>query len=346
MAGPGCKGRGLGSHYDGLSDSGLPVDSGADPDGARLDPCAPMDAVETGDLCHDTLGYKWNGTSCEPLLCGCEGEDCDDLYPTKSGCLSQRAPACLPAPACLELGYEECLEEAGCQVVLYGGGCMNLDDCSWGGPGGDNWLCWERGLVCLPADHPCTQMPRSECEGECYWWEREQTVCFEGCCVSETYGYCAPVPGEARCRPQEIGFCPDPCETIVGYQWDGAFCRPVRCCCTGSDCDDMHMTLEECIQDRLGCMENACASAGGYCDYGDAVPPACSSGYGRDDLLMQNDPGVCGMGICCTPCPEDGDPGVFYASHSKEECEIMDWDCIYPEYTSFYNECGCGCLLI
>lgn len=282
--------------------------------GSDPDLCAPMDAKEMGpfDYSESPLGYSWTGTSCEAIWYGCQGKDCNDLYPLESDCLSDRAPSCLASPACLGLDYEECIERAECRVELYGGGCLNLDDCSWDMPQGDHWVCWEQGIACLPADHVCTQRSRADCAGECYWWEHEQEGCFEGCCVTESYGYCAPIFRRgAQCDPQDIGFCPDNCETVVGYKWDGAFCRPVDCCCTGSHCDGMYPNLEACVEDRMHCTENECALQGGYCDYGDVVPPTCATGYKCDDLLVQNEPGVCGLGVCCTPCPEEGESGIW-----------------------------------
>jgi hypothetical protein len=135
----------------------------------------------------------------------------------------------------------------------------------------------------------------------------------------------------------------DPCTSVVGVYWDGAFCRPIICCCEGPDCADTWDTPGECLAEHLECDLNECGVTGGYCDYGDATVPACHEGYGRDHYLGGLVPGVCGMGVCCAPCPDPTDPGVSYISHDPLECMGIDWDCFDPDYIGFDNECGCGC---
>ena len=350
----GCGGRSMGAgdsdggiRTDALTDALPDAQTDARSDGATADPCAPMDA--SGDLavvCREQSprGYAWDGTTCVAIWCACQGDDCGALYVTENLCWAARAPACLPAHACLNQPYESCTERADCQVVWYGGGCFDLDTCSAGGPDSDNWLCWEQGIACVPADHPCTQRSRGDCDGACYWWEQSQEVCFEACCLEESYGYCAPVPAQPPdCAPQEIGFCPDACADLVGYRWDGEFCRPVTCCCEGADCGDMYLEREGCVMAHWGCSENACSETGGYCDYGDFVEPTCLEGYGKDWQVVQEDPDACGMGVCCAPCPDPNAEGVWYLSTDPLDCLAADWDCFDDNLVSFENECGCGC---
>ena len=50
---------------------------------------------------------------------------------------------------------------------------------------------------------------------------------------------------------------------------------------------------------RPGC--NACEIPGGYCDPGDYVKPNCKSGFHEDGAILEANPGICGLGICCVP---------------------------------------------
>jgi hypothetical protein len=37
--------------------------------------------------CTDALGVRWNGATCEQLQgCECQGDDCDDVYPSLENC--------------------------------------------------------------------------------------------------------------------------------------------------------------------------------------------------------------------------------------------------------------------
>lgn len=65
-----------------------PVDCSVGQDARQLfvcdETCWPGDRLET-------LGFAWNGYACSPILMGChhggcEGVDCDDLFPTLAGC--------------------------------------------------------------------------------------------------------------------------------------------------------------------------------------------------------------------------------------------------------------------
>jgi hypothetical protein len=148
---------------------------------------------------------------------------------------------------------------------------------------------------------------------------------------------------EDLCPAQNVGFCPDACVDIVGYFWNGQNCSPIICCCEGPDCHETYATFRECIEDRLHCVDNACADAGGYCNDTTSEFRECIDGYGRNFQIEQDNPGVCGPGICCTPCPDPDDPLVWYAGFTDEECNQIDWDCFDPDFVNFHNECGCGC---
>jgi hypothetical protein len=90
-------------------------------------------------------------------------------------------------------------------------------------------------------------------------------------------------------------------------------------------------------------MSNACARASGFCLQGDFVEPQCPGGYGVDNWALEEDPEACGLGVCCTPCPDSSDPRVEYVSDSPQECATIDFDCLGDD-RPFNNACGCGCI--
>jgi hypothetical protein len=45
-----------------------------------------MDAQSNGTECGGIPGYTWRGKLCEPVICGCVGADCGNLYPTLDAC--------------------------------------------------------------------------------------------------------------------------------------------------------------------------------------------------------------------------------------------------------------------
>lgn len=342
----GCGGRNLGAgDVDGSvgPDGTLSTDAGLLADAEVVDLCAPMDVAEALTACDDpapVTGWSWNGSCCIPIHCGCVGADCDSLYATQSECASARAPGCISLTPCENRGYTECEDQPGCAITFYGGGCFNPEECD---PDGDpdDWICVEQAFACIPTDQPCNEREQWECDGDCFWVQQNFQLCFEQCCVDEGYGYCTGLPS-CDCAPQEITGCSDPCGSVSGFYWDGTFCSPIICCCEGPDCAETWDTVEACQNARSTCPTNACGEAQGHCLYGDAVIPQCQAGFGANWEMNQNHPGVCGMGVCCTPCPDENAPGVWYASHDPVACAGIDIDCD-PVENSFYNECGCGC---
>ena len=328
-------------------DGGLPAD--ASPDGAVVDPCAPMDAesVEAAPACPlEPLGWSWNGEACAEIWCVCAGQDCDALYASASDCRTARS-ACLPPSRCEDYsGNMACENQPGCAIVWYGGGCVNLDTCTPDAPSGDHWICWEQGIACAPTGGECNDRQPGECTGACRWVEHASELCFDDagvqpCCWEESWGYCMGDEEPGDCAAQDVTGCSDPCTTPVGVYWDGESCQPIRCCCEGPDCGATYATADECLADHVDCSTNACTLAAGYCLYGDAVEPTCDDGWGTA-LGLQVD-GVCGMGKCCAPCPAEDDPDVDYVAHSPEECAVIDYDCFSDGWVSWSSECGCGC---
>lgn len=154
-------------------------------------------------------------------------------------------------------------------------------------------------------------------------------------CLDDHAG-CVP---EESCARQQINGCADPCMSVAGVWWNGTFCQPIICCCEGPDCAATWDTWQECLAVHTTCALNECAATGGYCDYGDAVIPTCLDGYGKDFSITA---GICGLGVCCAPCPVAGD-GVNYVSHDPSECARIDYTCA-TGWVGFDNECGCGCI--
>jgi len=212
----GCDSRGIGveTHDDLRIDGGFQDGGQPDPplndattstlDGAIIptDPCAPMDAYLPPHIrCDDPviLGWMWNGELCSPVQCYCEGTDCDRLYPTKSKCLEDRAPYCLPKPGCLEHGYEDCEADSECEELYFGGGCLDLEEyCDWERSEDGFLICFERGWTCVPSEEQCSDRSREQCHGDCYWWEWQNESCFsqmgeEECCIFQGFGFCTPV---------------------------------------------------------------------------------------------------------------------------------------------------------
>jgi hypothetical protein len=347
----GCGSQGIGSRdrqdLDASVFDGTTATDGSIPDGDTPMSCEAQDAVEvlicTGEP--TVLGYRWVGDGCEPIRCACDGADCDELFETESECMSSHPASCLPPSGCASLEFEECEASQECMLLFYGGGCINVETCSRDFDDEEAVLCWERGYACVPADHPCNQKPAAECHGDCYWREYADSFCVsEECCVEESYGYCAALDDASPdCTPQEISPCSDPCSSVTGAWWDGEFCRPILCCCEGPDCDQVYPGSTSCVAAHADCDLNACASTGGYCDYGDFVEPTCVDGYGKDHTVTQQEPDVCGLGVCCAPCPDPESPDVTYVADDPEQCAVVYYQC-EPGERSFSNECGCGCI--
>jgi hypothetical protein len=348
----GCGGRNLGAGDD--DDGGVGNDDGGTASDAQPlvvdaeveDPCLPMEATGAMTACDDpapVVGWAWDGSCCVPIHCVCVGPDCDRLHPTESDCASAHVPECISPSPCAQWNYPECEDQPGCEIIYYGGGCFNLADCSPEGGDPDDWMCVERAIACVPVNQPCNDRERTACDGDCFWVQHDSELCFEQCCIDEGYGYCTSLPS-CDCAPQQIEDCMDPCTSVIGYYWDGSFCQPILCCCEGPDCAETWDTAEQCWAARATCPTNACGDAQGYCMYGDYVQPACHEGFGTHWQWNEAHPGQCGMGVCCTPCPDENTPGVWYASHDPAECATIDIDCFSDPMNQFDNECGCGCV--
>lgn len=85
--GAGESGRGAGSSSSGGATS---QGASAGQGGSTLLPipetCWPMDARSDGTECGGVPGYTWLGKLCEPIVCGCTGADCDQLFESMEAC--------------------------------------------------------------------------------------------------------------------------------------------------------------------------------------------------------------------------------------------------------------------
>jgi hypothetical protein len=125
------------------------------------------------------------------------------------------------------------------------------------------------------------------------------------------------------CGQRAGGTCPPNafCElaSLCGAADSGGSCVVIPGDCTGANskqpecgCDGVTYS-NQCERRKSGISlshagackttKNACEVAGGYCDPGDFVKPTCKPGYNEDESITQNNPGVCGLGICCVPGP-------------------------------------------
>lgn len=107
----------------------------------------------------------------------------------------------------------------------------------------------------------CVSIGGCECVGaDCGALFSSQDECLAAC--FEEPDPPGPVPGAGECDAQDItgeGLC----RAIAGFSWDGEACGAVVCRCSGSDCDEMFATQEE------------CEGAYGECLLAPPVEPSC-----------------------------------------------------------------------
>lgn len=97
-----------------------------------VDPCGAQDAAGVG-ACDMHLGYRWNGSSCEPLGgCSCEGAACEGLFASAAECQSRHSN-CNGGGSCSEQdqaifeylsAHRACNSAADCRTVTIG--CTEL----------------------------------------------------------------------------------------------------------------------------------------------------------------------------------------------------------------------------
>jgi hypothetical protein len=105
-------------------------------------PCAPMHVQDSGEDCFTVSGYGFDGAECQPIICGCVGSDCHDLYDTQKECeaafsaCSEFAGSTRSADPCAPMhvqgGGDDCASVTGygfdgaeCQPIICG--CVGSD---------------------------------------------------------------------------------------------------------------------------------------------------------------------------------------------------------------------------
>lgn len=102
-----CGGRSMGGDPEGQNDgaAGYPDASIVPPDAELPIPrpeCEGQLAGGCPDACMDIVGYFWDGAYCQPIICCCEGPDCDQTYATLADCVDART-SCF-SEACTDTG--------------------------------------------------------------------------------------------------------------------------------------------------------------------------------------------------------------------------------------------------
>ncbi len=105
------------------------------------------------------------------------------------------------------------------------------------------------------------------------------------------------------------GACEEQCPADL-FGAIGKPCHPEGLSCGGEGCTNVceFCNVVVCLQGKWTGLEafpkpdcNACEQTGGYCDPGDYDKPACKEGFHEDEAIVTDNPGVCGLGICCAP---------------------------------------------
>lgn len=85
--GAGDAGGGAGSSSPGgTASQGASATQGGSSSLPTPEVCLPMDARSDGTKCGGVPGYTWLGALCEPIICGCTGADCNQLFETMEAC--------------------------------------------------------------------------------------------------------------------------------------------------------------------------------------------------------------------------------------------------------------------
>ena len=194
--------------------------------------CEGQDAEAEG-ACRAIIGVKFDGERCTTMSgCRCEGSDCDDLYESQWTCADDNAD-CVEEPPCSS--HPEVREQNG------GGGGGGSADA--GGTPCRIQYAWN-GRTCVGF---C--MGGSRCDPDtqsCYGIYDNQSRC------EEAHNHCNR-PGGSVCDPMDAkgeGLC----DAVLGYKYDGNECLLVGGCeCTGSDCDELYRSREECRKNTSHC---------------------------------------------------------------------------------------------
>lgn len=64
------------------------------------DGCEPQDARSSGNMCGTIEGYAFDGTECAVVICGCLGEECDQIEATLEECQERFSECIVRVPLC------------------------------------------------------------------------------------------------------------------------------------------------------------------------------------------------------------------------------------------------------
>jgi hypothetical protein len=64
------------------------------------DGCEPQDARSTGNMCGTVEGYAFDGTECAIVICGCLGEECNQIEATPEECQERFSECIVRVPLC------------------------------------------------------------------------------------------------------------------------------------------------------------------------------------------------------------------------------------------------------
>ncbi len=200
--------------------------------------CDAMDAYSSpvGVDCAgiDITRYTWDGRACRPVGFGCAhtpcvGEDCDSLYDTLEQCLEVR----------IGCGAGQC--EAMDAWFPPAGSLLTCD-----GGDGDDWWTWN-GWAC-EQHSDCAGSPEhcvgADCESAYPDRETCETArrgCIDSCDATDASVTCDGFGGTSY------------------YVWNGHDCALVERCpeaisCSGSECDEVYTSQEECRNKYRDCV--------------------------------------------------------------------------------------------
>lgn len=306
-------------------DAGLPgdaaVDAAADAaaDAMTTPPdagaCTPLDARWDGTECLALLGYTFTGRSCEAVLCGCEGTQCDALYEDAGEC-RQRHAACLrdagdPCAPMLATSDPNVDCNGWSGYVWNGRRCEGVCDCQ--GPDCDRQYgtlaqCDQAQLDCIV---PAPFRPQCQAHRDCSLVTTDCCACFEAGpddVVSLLEGYETAAYEDYLCQDaaSTCGDCP------AGQKWPTLYpiCEP------SGDCAVLDATPYAACDSDADCVLafKDCCECGADASRSGVVAVSDAAGYYRE--------------LACDPgrnCPEC--PGPLFPNEASPRCDIDEGRC-------------------
>ncbi|MBI5537157.1 MAG: hypothetical protein HY898_30825 [Deltaproteobacteria bacterium] len=220
--------------------------------------CEAMDAAATGENgshCNCMMGFAWNGKECVGLGdCQCTGADCDKLTKTIEEC-QQKHAACITEPPSYACGSSKLFssKHEACEAMdakaapdENGSGCYCMLGYAWNGT-----ACEGLGNCrCVGTDCDKLTQTIEECQQK------------HGSCAAPSPGHCGPavvmIHAHEKCTAMDATGSDQICNCAwLGYKWDGHSCVGLgdSCTCTGTDCDKLTETKEQCESLHAQCAQ-------------------------------------------------------------------------------------------